>query len=304
MVGRMPKKVSVVIPTLEEESVFKLVKQIRRVLGNGVEIIIVDKSSDKYFRRLRSTGAKLIRQRGRGVENAVMVGLRAAKGEYIASIDADGTHDPEGLAEALKMVESGKADFVLGNRMNGLSKGSMQLYLRFGNSILSGLYSTLYHQKIHDVLTGLFVVSREAFEDIRNVEPYRAGIAFFAIELARRGYTVKEVDIKYYKRAYGESKLTRSKFAYGFNVASHIVRQLRDYSPLLIFGLVGGILFIIGLILGIQVLADFFATGVFAFTGRALLAFMLLVIGFLLVIAGLILDLLLEIERKLEMPNR
>ena len=147
------------------------------------------------------------------------------------------------------------------------------------------------------------MVKREAFEEIRNIEPYRAGIAFFAIELARRGYTVKEVGIKYYKRTYGESKLTRSKFAYGFNVASHIVRQLRDYSPLLVFGLVGGILFIIGLILGIFVLASFISTGVFAFAGRALLAFMLLVVGFVLITAGLILDLLLEIERRMEMNN-
>lgn len=296
----MPPKVSVVIPTMNEESIFKLVGQIKNLLGRDTEIIIVDKSSDAYFKRLRTTGARVIRQRSKGVENAVMMGLRAANGKYIASIDADGTHDPKGLVEALKMVESGKADFVLGNRMRGLSKGSMQRYIRFGNMMLSWLYSNLYHARVHDVLTGLFVMKREAFDEIRNIEPYRAGIAFFAIELARRGYSVKEVDIKYYKRAYGESKLTRSKFAYGFNVASHIVRQLRDYSPLLIFGLVGAVLFIIGFILGISVLASFLSTGIFAFTGRALIAFLLLVIGFLLIVAGLILDLLLEIERRME----
>lgn len=300
----MRPKVSVVIPTVEEESVFRLVRQIKGILGRETEIIIVDKSSDAYFRRLKATGARVIRQRGRGVENAVMVGLREARGDYIASIDADGTHDPKGLAEAMKIVESGKADFVLGNRMNGLTRGSMQLYIRFGNGVLSWLYSTLYHTKIHDVLTGLFVVKREAFEEIRKIEPYRAGIAFFAIELARRGYTVKEVDIRYYKRAYGESKLTRSKFAYGFNVASHIIRQLRDYSPLLIFGLLGSILFAIGFILGVYVLASFISTGVFSFAGRALLAFLLLVVGFVLITAGLILDLLLEIEKRLEQSSR
>ena len=35
------------------------------------------------------------------------------------------------------------------------------------------------------------------------------------------------------------SKLTRSKLAYGVNVASHLIRQIRDYSPLLIFGGMG-----------------------------------------------------------------
>ena len=59
----------------------------------------------------------------------MIINGRRVCSEYIASIDADGTHDPKGLAEALKVVESGKADFVLGNRMSGLTKGSMQLYL-------------------------------------------------------------------------------------------------------------------------------------------------------------------------------
>ena len=48
----MKPKVSVVIPTVEEESVFKLVKQIRTILGRNTEIIIVDKSSDAYFKSL------------------------------------------------------------------------------------------------------------------------------------------------------------------------------------------------------------------------------------------------------------
>ncbi len=46
--------ISVVIPTIDEESVFDVVKDIRRSLGRDVEIIIVDKSSSTYFERLKS----------------------------------------------------------------------------------------------------------------------------------------------------------------------------------------------------------------------------------------------------------
>ena len=292
------RHISVIIPTIEEESVFNLIKQIKLLLGHDIEIIIVDKSSDAYYSKLVKTGATVLRQRTKGVEKAIMMGLRAAHGDILASIDADGTHDPSGLAEGVKLVESGKADLVLGNRFAHLEKGSMGPYLKFGNDIISGLFSTLYGTKVHDVLTGLFVMSKGAFDEIRNVEPYRAGIAFFAIELARKGYVIREVGIKYYERKYGESKLTRSKTAYGINVASHIVRQLRDYSPFLIFGLPGVIILILGALLGILVLANFVDTGVFSFSGRALLAFMLVVLGFLLVVVGLIIDLLLEIERR------
>ena len=293
-------KVSVIIPTIEEEAIFDLIKQIRQLLGNDVEIIIVDKSSDAYYNRLKKTDSVVIRQRTKGVENAIMLGLKAAKGDILASIDADGTHDPRGLVKGVKIVESGEADLVLGNRLHSLQEGSMGFYLKTGNQLLSSLFSFIYKTKAHDVLTGLFVMDRGAFDEIRNTEPYRAGIAFFAIELARKGYKIKEVDIKYYKRAQGTSKLTRSKTAYGFNVASHIIRQLRDYSPLLIFGGLGLIVLIVGVIVGTAVILSFLHTGVFALSGRALIAFMLIILGFLLGVVGLILDLLLEIEKRLD----
>ena len=294
----MPR-VSVIVPTIEEESVFGLVRSLRKALGRDAEIIIVDKSSEKYYRRLKSTGATVLRQHDRGVERAIMQGLRHAHGEILASIDADETHDVSGIVDGIRMIGNGKADFVLGNRMNDIEDGAMGAYLKVGNFGLSWLFSKLYGTDVHDVLTGLFVMRREAFEKIRDVDPYRAGIAFFAIELAKLGYRVREVDIRYYKRRLGTSKLTRSKFIYGVNVASHLVRQLRDYSPLLIFGGLGVIAGVIGLLIGFGVLVNFLNTGTFTQTGRALLAFMLVVLGFLLIVAGLILDMLLEIEKKL-----
>lgn len=294
----MPR-VSVVLPTIEEESVFQIIKDLRSEFGRSLEIIVVDKSSDAYFKRLKETGVAVLRQKDRGVENAIMMGLRYAHGDILASIDADGTHELRGLIEAVKLVERGKYDFVLGNRFGNLQPGAMSAYIHLGNSALSSIFSALYHTRIHDVLTGLFVLTRKSFDSIRDIDPYRAGIAFFAIEMARGGYRLGEVDIKYYKRAYGKSKLTKSKLVYGVNVASHLIRQIRDYSPLMLFGGFGTILILVGLGLGLTVFLQFLNSGVFVTTGRALIAFMLVVVGFLFFVAGLILDVLLEIERKL-----
>lgn len=218
-------KLSIVIPTIEEESLFKMIKDIRRLLGKDTEIIIVDKSSDAYFKRLLKTGATVIRQKDRGVENAIMLGLKHANGRLLASIDADGTHELTGIKKGVEAINRGKADIILGNRLAGLSEGSMNSYLLTGNMILTGLFNIVYDSNIHDVLTGLFVMKKSAFEKIKDVKPYRAGIAFFVIELAKRGYKVGEVDIKYYIRKEGVSKLARSKFAFGVGVASHILSK-------------------------------------------------------------------------------
>jgi dolichol-phosphate mannosyltransferase len=295
----MEPKVSVVIPTIEEEAVFGLIDSIRKRINNA-EIIIVDKSSKGYEQRLRETGATVIRQHDRGVEKAVFLGLKHAHGSILASIDADGTHDIEGIFKGIKLIEEGKADLVLGNRLSHVKKDAMSSYIKFGNSVISNVFNKLYNTNIHDFLVGLFVMRREAYESVKNVEPYRAGHAgIFAIELAKKGYKIAEVPINYYPRKYGESKLTKSKFFYGVNVVSHMIRLARDYSPLLVFGGLGVIFIIAGLVLGIYVLVNYITSGAFTLIGRSLIAFMLFITGILLVVAGFIIDLLLEIEKKI-----
>jgi glycosyltransferase involved in cell wall biosynthesis len=293
-------KVSVVIPTIEEEGVFEIIDKLRSRLKD-VEIIIVDKSSEEYEKRLLAKKVKVIRQKDRGVEKAVMLGLKHANGSILASIDGDGTHDINGIFEGIKLIEEGKADLVLGNRMDNIQEGAMSPYIKFGNRLISIIFSKLYKTNVHDFLVGLFVMRREAYEAVKHIEPYRAGQAgVFAIELAKRGYKIAEVPINYYPRKSGESKLTKSKFFYGVNVVGQMIRFVRDYSPLLVFGGIGLVFVIAGLALGLYVLYSFFTTGEFTLIGRSLIAFMLFITGILSIIAGFIIDLLIGIEKQLE----
>lgn len=295
----MHPKVSVIIPTIEEEGVFGVIRDVRRLLGEGTEIIIVDKSSDSYYDRLKKTGAIVIRQKDKGVENAIMHGFRRATGDILTNIDGDGTHDPKGLVACVRLIEEGKADMVLGNRLNNLHPGSMGPYLKFGNQLLSWLFSRLYGVKVHDILTGLFAMRKSAFDEVRDIEPYRAGNATtYAVEFASRGLRIREVDIQYYPREFGQSKISSHKSAYGLQVAANIIRQVRDYSPLLIFGAIGVVFLVLGAAVGLYVFANFLATGTFTEVGRALIAFMLVVLGFLSIFTGVMLDLMVEIERK------
>jgi glycosyltransferase involved in cell wall biosynthesis len=218
-------RISIVLPNLHEEAIFGLIKELRKLFkGEDLEIIVVNRSSPEYYKKLKATGVKIIEQKRLGVEYALMDGLKHATGDILASTDADATHESIGLVKGVKLVRNNKSDFVLGNRLAGLTKGSMPPHIKFGNSSLSKIYSTTFNQNIHDVLSGLFVMSREAYEAIKNVEPYKAGIAFLAIELSRRGFRVTEVPIKYYPRKYGKSQLAKSKIYFGVGVALHTIR--------------------------------------------------------------------------------
>jgi len=220
-------KISVILPTLEEQAIFRVVKDVRRLLGNDTEIIIVGRGSEDYFAQLDKLNVKVLRQKRRGLEKALLMGFNAATGEILATTDADGTHGSEGLPKGVRLVSEGKADFVLGNRMGSIQKEAMSSYLQFGNSALSNIFNIFYGTHVHDVLTGLFVTKREVFDKIKRVRPYRTGIAFFAAEVAKRGYSLDEVDIKYYIRKYGSSQLTKSKLLWGIRAAVFFILHSR-----------------------------------------------------------------------------
>lgn len=203
-----------------------MVKDIYRLLGADTEIIAVARGSAEYFRRLRRMRVKIVYQKIKSVEGSIKVGFSVAKGDILATTDADGTHDSLGLLRGVRMVESGKADMVLGNRLSRLQPGSMSAYVAFGNRALSAIFSVLYRMRLHDILSGLFVTDRETFRMIKDVEPYRAGIAFFVIEFAKRKRVIKEVGIKYYPRRYGVTKLARFKLGYGLGVGMRLIAHM------------------------------------------------------------------------------
>ncbi len=293
----MPE-LSIIVPTKNEPHAPALIRRLYSTFGKNAEIIVVDKSSPGRRKELERTGARVVVQESAGYENALMEGFKLAGGSIIATIDGDSTYYPEDLKKIIEELKKGDYGFVAGARTIA-EEGAMTPTLKLGNNFLTGFFNALYRTKMHDVLSGSFAMTKKAFESIKNEMPYRAGTIFFEIELKRRGYGITDVPIRYGTRKGTKPQITRAKPVYGFSMAFHAVRYARDYNPLLIFGGAGVILIILGLIVGGLVIGNYLATGALSEVGRALMAFMLVVVGILAIIAGFILDLLLEIERKI-----
>ena len=95
-------ELSVVIPALDEgASIGQLVRRVSSEaarLGIAHEVIVVDGgSSDGTPRWAAEAGARVVRQPGRGYADALLFGFRQARGDYVASMDADYSHDPDFL---------------------------------------------------------------------------------------------------------------------------------------------------------------------------------------------------------------
>ncbi len=288
--------ISIIIPTKDELNVKNILKDIEKNFKrNEIEIIIVDKSKPAIKRKIKRLGFAVIDQSSNGYENALVEGFKKAKSPILATIDADGTYSVNDLKSVILELKNSDYDFVSGDRSKGLR--GLKFYIWFGNKFLTKLFNLLYHKKMHDVLSGVFAMKKEVFDKIKYDDAFRAGTLFFEIDAVRRGYSIKDIPISYADRLNTKSRITKSKPIYGLFIAFYSIKYARDYKPLLLFGILGVIFIVAGLIIGAFVIQNYIATGTLIEVGRALISFMLIVLGFLSIITGLILDMLSEIEK-------
>ena len=195
--------ITVLIPTLNEAQGIAGVLDgipvdIFESMGHDTEILVIDGgSSDGTCKIASDKGAKVILERGCKA-SAVRRGLRESSGEYVFTIDGDGTYPPERMVDMLVELKDGSA-MVLASRLNGeLCPGSMSSLNGFGNRFLTKMANGLYGVKVTDLCTGLRGFKRSSLD---GREPPGKG---FEIEagihslLADKG--ISEVPIEYRAR--------------------------------------------------------------------------------------------------------
>ena len=148
----------------------------------------------------------LVRTGKRGLSEAVLDGLRRARGEILVCMDADLSHPPEVIPEILRALEDG-ADFVIGSRyIAGGTTADDWGVLRWINSRIATLLARPL-TSVRDPMAGLFALRRSTFESGRDFNPvgYKIGLELIVKCGCRR---VVEVPIHFEDRRFGDSKLT------------------------------------------------------------------------------------------------
>lgn len=204
--------VSLVIPAMdEEETIGECIRRARAVfeeMGIEGEVIVADSSGDETPEIARSLGAEVVRPEKLGYGNAYLAGFSRARGRYIVIMDGDLTYDPLEIPEFIRVLESGRADLVIGTRLKGrIEEGAMPALHRYlGNPLLTGILNLLFGAGISDAHSGMRAITREALDRLH----LRAGGMEFAsemlIEASRKGLSIEEIPITYHRRR-GTSKL-------------------------------------------------------------------------------------------------
>jgi dolichol-phosphate mannosyltransferase len=190
------------IPTKNEPLVQKLVNKINKTIKQKHEIIIIDKS----YRKPKIRGAFVLRQESNGLGNAVLEGLKFAKGNIIAVMDGDGSHDPDDLKKMLKKIP--KYDIVIGSKLVLGGRTEDSLSRKIVTRVTNFFARTILGLKVKDPMTGFIVLKRSILKRI-NLRP--KGYKFVVEIIYKSKARVSEVPITFHKREGGETKV-------GFNL--------------------------------------------------------------------------------------
>jgi glycosyltransferase involved in cell wall biosynthesis len=191
--------VSIVVPVRNEaENIAPLIEEIGAALDGRVayEIIYVnDGSTDATAERLRaimkqrSNLRQLQHAQSRGQSAAVRTGVRAARGDIIATLDGDGQNNPAFLPKLISAVESDtRVGLAAGQRVGRKDTGFKKFQSRVANGVRNGILK----DGTRDTGCGLKAFRRDVFLML----PYFEGLHRFLPALVRReGFEIAYVDV-------------------------------------------------------------------------------------------------------------
>lgn len=140
--------------------------QALRQLGLEAEVVVADNgSTDRSVEIALSLGARVVHERRKGYGAALLRGIQESSGAIIIMADADDSYDWSDLAPFVHKVNEGY-DLVMGNRfLGGIRPGAMpRLHRYLGNPVLSWIARVAFRAPIGDFHCGMRAFTRSAFE--------------------------------------------------------------------------------------------------------------------------------------------
>lgn len=216
---------TVVIPTLNESGNLSYV--LNSIPPWVDEVIVVDgRSSDDTERVARALwpSVRVIEQPRPGKGAALRSGFRAARGDIIVTLDADGSMDGAQV-DAFRSALIGGADYVKGCRFcPGGGSSDITRIRRLGDRAIGVLLESLFGVRLRDATYGYVGLWADCVEDLASDYDGFSFEIVMAIRTHRAGLTLGEVPCFEARRIYGASNL--SALRDGLRILGVIVREL------------------------------------------------------------------------------
>ncbi len=247
--------ISVIIPLYnEEESLPELYSWIARVMkdnGYSYEVIFVnDGSTDNSWKVIEELSRKADEVKGikfrrnYGKSPALYCGFKEAKGNVVITMDADLQDSPDEIPELYRMITEDGYDLVSGYKQKRYDPLSKTIPTKLFNATarkISGIHN------LHDFNCGLKAYRSEV---VKNIEVYGEMHRYIPYIAKNAGFDkIGEKVVHHQARKYGKSKFGLNRFFNGYlDLITLWFLNNFGKKPMHVFGFLGTIVFLIGLI--------------------------------------------------------
>ena len=265
-------------------------------------LIINDGSQDDTVEVAKRWGVNYVVnfKRNRGLAKGFMAGLDACLrngADIIVNTDADNQYSGADIETIVRPILEGKTDIVIGERPIDQTEHFSPLKKKmqhFGSWVVRKASET----DIPDAPSGFRAYSREAALRINVTNEYTYTLETI-IQAGRNRMAITSVPI-HTNPELRKSRLFSSMWSYMKRSAGVIVRSYMMYRPLRFFGMIGSLIFLLGVLCGVRYLFFFFTGGGAGHVQSLLLTVVLLLLGSQTFFMGLQADMIAQNRKLLE----
>jgi glycosyltransferase involved in cell wall biosynthesis len=282
-------EVAVLVPCFNEErTIGKVVADFRAALSGATIYVYDNNSTDDTVETARREGAVVRRESHQGKGYVVRRMFNDIEADIYVLVDGDATYDaPSARAMVDKLIDD-RLDMVVATRVDQ-EVAAYRPGHRAGNFMLTGFVTHIFGRAFSDILSGYRVFSRrfvKSFPILSGGFEIETELTVHSLELE---LPVGEVATPYYSRPLGSaSKL--STWSDGFRILGTVLKLYRAERPLALFGSFGIALAIVSIGLAIPIIITYLQEGLVPRLPTAVLSTGLMLLAFLSIACGLILD--------------
>ena len=297
---RIDDRLAVLIPCFNEETaIARVVTDFRAELPEATIYVYDNNSTDRTAEVARAAGALVRRETHQGKGNVVRRMFADVEADIYVLVDGDATYDAASARALIARLIEDRLDMVVAARVEKDAQAYRPGH-RTGNRLFTGFFASVFSASFTDILSGYRVFSRrfvKSFPVLSRGFEIETEISVHALEL---GLAVGEVPTPYYARPEGStSKL--STWWDGLRILSTIVGLYRSERPLTFFSAIGIALAAVSVILAIPIFVTFVEQGIVPRIPTAILATGLMLLAFLSIVAGLVLDTVTRGRREMKL---
>ena len=281
--------VAVLIPCYNEAAAIAgVVRDFRAALPNAMIFVYDNNSTDDTCEVARRAGAIVRREPQRGKGNVVRRMFADVEADVFVLVDGDDTYDAACVRGLIDRLLQDSLDMVNAAR-TAQSDGAYRRGHRFGNLFLTGCVAYVFGNQLSDMLSGYRVFSR------RFVKSFPALSAGFEIETELTVHALElrlpiaEVPTPYGERPEGSaSKL--NTYRDGVRILMTIFNLVKLEKPLQFFGVLFLLLALAAVAIEVPVITTYLHTGLVPRLPTAVLGTGMMLLAFLSLVCGLVLD--------------